>query len=179
MPPGTDSTPPKAKEELTRLKRELKERDAAAISQRFRRLEKKLEEVETMAEHQTCNKDNEFSMIRDSFTEGKEEFKGIKAWQTKHSTIRFYTILGGIGAFILSAIVAAYMYGQNETKWSHTKEKVDQIEITTKEMDSNVRGIVVSFRLMEQQQTQTQKKLAEVTPENIEKAVTKGILNAR
>lgn len=171
-----DSSPPK---EVYRLKKELREQTQAALEQRFSSLEKELEEVKMMAEvPHDCEKDETFQNIKETFASGSEQFNLIHAKLDKGSRVKFWSIAGFLMAVVMASLTAVYSYARNETNWEYTTERVQKVETSVKNIDKNVDGIIVSFRLMEQSNTAMKEQLEKVSPENIEQAVFRGIKKA-
>ncbi len=179
-----DSSPPK---EVDRLKRDLKKREEADITNRFitldnrfNTLEQNLKEVRAMAEEEHfCNKERDFSSIEKSFEDGRDEFKAIHKRFESMSKVRLWTYLGVLVVIVVAMLSAMYSYARNETNWEYTTERVRAVETTAKSTNKNVNDMIVSFKIMEETNKQMGSKLKDVSPKKIEDAVSRGIRNAK
>lgn len=169
----SDSDAPKV---IARLQDQLKAQDEKAQEDRFRAIEKRLQEVEEMSSEHNCLHENEFPLIQKSLDEAKEGREGLRKKFEELNTSRVWSVAGAIIGLILAAIGVAYAYGENKADWGNTAKKVEKIEITVTDVSNDVRGMKTSFTIMENEQKITREKLDKVaTPEQIEEAVRRGM----
>lgn len=160
--PTPHTTPSINPNEVTRLKKELRDREQALLDTRFLGIEERLDHLDEGVFHECLHK-SEWPKLYERFE--------------TMSRIRFWSVVGSITGLIIAALVAVYNFAQESSKWTATSDKVNKIEGAVGKMDWNVQSMTVSLKLLEQEQRVTREKLEKttITPEQIEAAVRKGL----
>lgn len=181
---STDSYPPR-KEEVERLKKELKEREDAAVEKRFLEIEKRVEEVAEMArEPHEClhaadfaSIEKTFAAIEKSFQKGEKNFAEIEHRFDRASAIKFWGIIGSVIALVLAVVAAASAFSSSATTQQVHTDKLEKMDTKLGNVEKDVIGLKVSFSGVEKESKKMQMKIDSnmITPEKLEAAVRKGL----
>jgi len=159
---------------------ELVKEKLKSVNRRLTDIQKELEETRTMAETpHDCFKDETFQTIKETFASGSAQFEALHAKLDRGSRVKLLSVIGVVVGVVLASLSAVYSYARNETNWEYTANRVQTVETSVEDINKSVNGMTVSFKLMEQTNADMKKQLEQVSPENIEKAVFKGIKRAR